>query len=419
MLPTLVVAVGASSLLAYTAWRRHGRRRATVLMVLMAVLLFPGVSLAGRLSEALALAPPILRALAVGGNAWGLLACVLTIGVMVLDPRLRSPLWRVMVTVPGTVWAAGTFLAIPWVVVSGVISPWVAAPALAWAFYLLAASGVWMSFVPRREVVRIVLDEADTGPNVTRVPDLDRSIVRHLPEVARGAGRPLRLVQITDPHLGPFRSEASLRALCERAVAADPDLVLLTGDFFTMEGAGTPDALGRALEPLRALSGRTFACLGNHDHESPEAVEVGLAHAGVTLLVDEAVVVETPIGPVQVVGLEHRWRGRERHGQVLLAHPRPEGALRLVLLHDPGAFYALPAGEADLVLSGHTHGGHVGLVSLGLDWTAVRAIAGLPDHGLWGRGADRMYVHRGSGHYGFPLRIGVPAEESVIEVVRG
>lgn len=72
---------------------------------------------------------------------------------------------------------------------------------------------------------------------------------------------------------------------------------------------------------------------------------------------------------------------------------------------------------ADLVLAGHTHGGHVGLVSLGLDWTAVRALTGIPDHGAWGQRDNRLYVHRTNGHYGFPLRIGVPAEESVLELV--
>jgi predicted MPP superfamily phosphohydrolase len=71
---------------------------------------------------------------------------------------------------------------------------------------------------------------------------------------------------------------------------------------------------------------------------------------------------------------------------------------------------------AELVFAGHTHGGHLGLVSLGLDWTVIGAFAGIPDHGAWARGRDRLYVHRASGHYGFPLRLGVPIEESVLEV---
>ena len=44
------------------------------------------------------------------------------------------------------------------------------------------------------------------------------------------------------------------------------------------------------------------------------------------------------------------------------------------------------------------------------------ALTQLPDHGFWGRGVNRLYVHRGTGHYGFPLRVGVPAEYSLLQV---
>jgi predicted MPP superfamily phosphohydrolase len=376
--------------------------RAAFLAVVLAVL---GAPAGAILAHVLAMQPGAPRTALLVAGAWGLVAFALTVWAMIWRPKLRSAVWVAAVTVPGSVWAVGSFLAIPWALLS-----WLPhAGTLAWVPYALALTGVWTSFVPRREVVRISLGEEAEG----RLP-VERRRVPLLPTEGEG----LRIVQITDPHLGAFRSEASLRALCERAVAAEPDLVLLTGDFFTMEGRNHPDALARALQPLRVLSGRTFACYGNHDHEAPRAVAAALADAGVRLLVDNSEVVRTRLGPVQMVGLDHRWAGRERHADVLAAHPRPAGALRIVLLHDPGAFRHLPAGEADLVLSGHTHGGHVGLLSLGFDWTAIHAIAGMPDHGLWARGTDRLYVHRGSGHYGFPLRIGVPMEESVIEVVR-
>ena len=91
-------------------------------------------------------------------------------------------------------------------------------------------------------------------------------------------------------------------------------------------------------------------------------------------------------------------------------------ALRVVLLHDPGAFHHLLDGDADLVLSGHTHGGQVGLVSFGLPWTAVSLLSKVPDHGFWALGRNRLYVHRATGHYGFPLRVGVPNEEGVLQV---
>jgi hypothetical protein len=115
--------------------------------------------------------------------------------------------------------------------------------------------------------------------------------------------------------------------------------------------------------------------------------------------------------------MDFSWRNRTAHlKSVCVRHPRRPGALRVVLLHDPGAFKRMPAGEADLVLSGHTHGGQVGLVSLGLPWTMLRVLMNAPDHGFWARGTDRLYVHRGTGHYGFPLRLGVPAEQSLLRV---
>ena len=46
----------------------------------------------------------------------------------------------------------------------------------------------------------------------------------------------------------------------------------------------------------------------------------------------------------------------------------------------------------------------------------LSAFSAMPDHGLWARGTDRLYVHRGTGHYGFPLRVGVPAEESLLRL---
>ena len=228
-------------------------------------------------------------------------------------------------------------------------------------------------------------------------------------------------MQITDPHLGPFMSVARLRRIAARAVAQKPDLVFLTGDFLTMESQSDPELLRRALEPLRAMPGKVFACHGNHDHEAPETVASALADNGIALLVDEARDVETEAGPVQIVGMDFAWRDRAEHlaARVRGAPAQAGRRLRIVLLHDPGAFRHLPEGEGDLVLSGHTHGGQVGLVSLGLSWTFLRLFGiRIPDHGFWARGRDRMYVHRGTGHYGFPLRLGVPSEESVLRVHR-
>lgn len=316
-------------------------------------------------------------------------------------PRMRPTWYRVLVSTPASWFVAGTMLALPWAVAaaSGLPAYGLFVP------YGIAALGIAQSFRNGFEQIDLALD-------ATHVQELGR----HRSGAAR-VERPLRLAQITDPHLGPFMSEQRLRRIVERVVAAEPDLVLLTGDFLTMESHHDEGALGRALAPLRALEGRAFACLGNHDHEAPRTVATALASAGVTLLVDEAAEVETGAGRVQIVGLDFHFRDRAARIQAALAaHPREAGQFRLLLLHDPGAFRHVPDGEADLVLSGHTHGGQLGLVSVGLPHTFLSLFTRIPDHGLWALGRNRLYVHRGTGHYGFPLRIGVPGEESLLRV---
>ena len=329
-------------------------------------------------------------------------ATVFVHSLALISPRMR-PLWyRVLVSVPAAFMSAGTLLALPWALLAGLgLEPW--AP---WLPYLVASIGLAQSLTTRLEEVDITVADRIVVDGVQRHPAGEARVPR-----------PLHLVQITDPHLGPFMSEIRLRRICERAVERQPDLILLTGDFLTMESQRDDRHLARALAPLAALPGRVFACFGNHDHEAPEVVKSALAAVGARLLIDDSALVDTAAGRVQIVGFDFAFSERAlRMRAVSRAHPRVRGALRLALLHDPGAFKYIPPGEADLVVSGHTHGGQVGFLSLGLPWTLLRLFAKIPDHGLWARGTDRLYVHRGTGHYGFPLRLGVPAEESLLRV---
>lgn len=414
-----VVALATLAGVPLYAWSVRGRPYATFGFVLLAISLPGAVVLEGRLA---ALFPDA----ATGIAASFLCGVVAAAGhlVALVRPRLRRPAFRVLVSIPGMTFVAFGALCGVWLLA---LAP------IRFGFDLVGATSVvsllrWLDLLPVLvvllsvvtsmrlvdEVVRFALDE-ERPEEFTRMPveRYRRRAPAPLPD------RALHIVQIADPHLGPWQPVRKLRRSIERLIAMDPDLVLLTGDFLTMEGMGTPGALAEALAPLAALDGRCFAVFGNHDHESPEEVRSGLRAARVRLLMDEEAIVETPAGAVQIVGADYRGRGRREHIESVLSnHPRREGLVRLLLLHDPSAFRHVPQGEADLTLSGHTHGGQVGVVSFGFDWTVLKRTA-WPDHGLFGHGTNRLYVHRGTGFYGFPLRIGVPGEASRLEVSLG
>ncbi len=408
---TMVVAPGF-------AWRERGRRYATFAGVIL------GMSIPGALIGHWRLAHTLPEAWVTGLHllfGYSMAAAGLHLTHLV-RARMRGPLFRLGVSVPGQTFVAAGFMMGGWLLV------WLPIRGLLWALGWTGALEVlrWVDLVPlvvaalsaissprpSIEWVRVRLG-LDGPAEVTRVP-----VERH--RVHRPAPldhEPLRLVQITDPHLGPWQTVRGLQRTVQRLVDRDPDLILLTGDFLTMESNATPGALAAALEPLRKHADRCFAAFGNHDHEAPDEVRHGLETNGIRLLVDEEALVETRVGPVQIIGADYVGKGRREHLHELLARfPRREGALRLLMLHDPLGFRHLPDDDVDLTLSGHTHGGQVGLVSLGLDWT-VLSRSRWPDHGLFAMGANRLYVHRGTGFYGFPLRVGVPGEASVLEVI--
>lgn len=334
--------------------------------------------------------------------------------------RLHGNLYRVFISWPGQAFLAAGLLASAWLLLLLPVR------AVLWALgmeqvlsalrpldglpYVVMVTSLVTTLGNRREFVRFRM--ARDGPTQRMRVPIERSRRAPVPTDEPA----LRIVQITDPHLGPWQSVLRLRQRIESLLAREPDLVLLTGDYLTMEGRGSPGALAEAFAPLRRAEGRCFAIFGNHDHEAPDEVRTALAMNKVTLLVDEEAVTETPFGKIQILGADYARKERKESLEKLLhRYPRREDHWRILLLHDPQGFVDVPPGDADLTLSGHTHGGQLGLVSLGLDWTVLTRTR-WPDHGLFALGANRLYVHRGTGFYGFPLRVGVPGEASVLEV---
>lgn len=239
----------------------------------------------------------------------------------------------------------------------------------------------------------------------------------------------LHIVQLTDIHLGGFMSKDDLYQIAEDVVSVDPDIVLLTGDFFTYESQRERNALVYALSPLKKLGNRVFACEGNHDHEVMETLLDEFKELGIPFLRDESTSINTTIGPIEIIGFRYD-QGIESRYQHTVSNIN--ATLRLIMLHHPMHFTNLPQVNdsiPEIVFSGHVHGGQYGLRELiGIEWSLVRLV-GWVDQGLWyydhgfkpascSRKGGKccmnrlLYVHPGTGFYGIPLRFGTRSEQS-------
>lgn len=232
----------------------------------------------------------------------------------------------------------------------------------------------------------------------------------------------LRVFQMTDVHIGSFISIERVNKLCKKILTLNPDLVFLTGDFYTVETRNDDDAFIKAFSPLKELSGKVFTCLGNHDYEQLSAIKNGFKELDIKLLDGEDFVVETRLGKVQILGFPFFFREAEKMTKdIYQACPRrTDVQLHLTLMHNPQYTYYIPNKATDLTFCGHFHGGQVGLMAFGINVSFMsllnlcRKTYKLLDNGLWGFKSNRVYSHRGTGHYGLPFRMGIPSEESLM-----
>lgn len=264
------------------------------------------------------------------------------------------------------------------------------------------------------EKVNIDLTNKVNYDKITYIPTSSKNILLN--------NRPLSIFQITDSHIGTFSSIEKLRELCKNIITLNPDLILLTGDYETIETKNNPLALLEAFEPLKEFKGKIIAVLGNHDYEIQyENIKKNLISNGIILLEDDEVIIDTEIGKIQILGTEFYFHNEKNQIEELFRRfPRKSNCiLHLTLMHNPLHFKYIPDGMTDLVFSGHLHGGQVGLNFLGINFNIFSIINlflkdKIPAQGLWGLKTNRLYSHRGTGHYGLPVRIGVSSEQSII-----
>lgn len=228
----------------------------------------------------------------------------------------------------------------------------------------------------------------------------------------------LRIAHLSDIHVGGSMNRKRLLRMAALTNDAQPDLVLHTGDFLVQRTGDFDAPLYEALARIRAPYGQ-WACLGNHDFDAPERLVHRLSQAGVTVLRNTMVTLAVQGSPLEVGGLDYlfgQWKWEERYAQLTHLWSPRTAVPRVLLNHDPSAFTSLPLGCADLVLSGHTHGGHVG-VQLGRDFAlTVVGLMGIPDQGIFQRSNMTLYVTRCVGFYGYPMRLGIPPEIALLTI---
>ncbi len=234
------------------------------------------------------------------------------------------------------------------------------------------------------------------------------------------APRPLRVAVLTDLHVGsPFSDLAKLRATVATTNAANPDLICILGDLVVQGVLGgrfvPPEAIADELAGLRARSG-VVAVLGNHDNWlDHDRVRRAIERAGISVVEDTAVPIQTPAGRVWIAGVNDLWT-RPHDLQTALAAVAPGGAPLLLLTHNPDIFPDVPA-RVTLTLAGHTHGGQVRLPFVGAPIVPSRFGRRFAA-GHIVEGGRHLFVATGVGTSILPVRFRVPPAVVVLTLGR-
>jgi predicted MPP superfamily phosphohydrolase len=234
--------------------------------------------------------------------------------------------------------------------------------------------------------------------------------IEGLPEAFDG----YRIVQISDLHCGPFASGQRVARWVAAANRLEPDMVAVTGDLIA-SGSAFIDVVAHALGGLRARDG-AFAAMGNHDYFGDgEAMVSALEAAGLTVLRNRGVELRREGGAIYLAGVDDTWTRRHDVPRALAA--RPAGMPAVLLAHDPVLFPEAAEHSVDLVLSGHTHGGQVAVPLLARKLNLARLITRFTND-VYRSGTSTLYVNRGLGTTGPPVRLAVAPEIAVLTLKR-
>jgi len=221
------------------------------------------------------------------------------------------------------------------------------------------------------------------------------------------------IVQISDLHVGPTIKRPYVEDVLEKISRLNPDLIAVTGDLVD----GSVKYLKSELQPLKDMIAPygTFFVTGNHEYYS--GVDQWLDETdrlGMKNLINSNELISKAGDQIAIAGITdlraHQIKPAHRSDPELALRSVPDDITKIVLAHQPNSIHSVHETGADLQLSGHTHGGQFWPFTYPVKMTHPY-IAGLHDHQ-----GTQIYVNRGTGYWGPPLRIGVPAEITLIRL---
>jgi predicted MPP superfamily phosphohydrolase len=242
----------------------------------------------------------------------------------------------------------------------------------------------------------------------------------------------LKIAHISDIHCGSFDNKNAVLSGVEKIMSQQPDLIVFTGDLvnhLAVEMDDYMDVFSRLKAPLG-----TYSVLGNHDYgdyihwDSREEKSANLqrlkevhAELGWRLLLNENVTIEKNDQTIALIGVEN-WSSKARftkYGDLAKAYMgSARHPFKILLSHDPSHWEAevlASYSDIDLMLSGHTHGMQFGVEIPGFKWSPVQYVY-KQWAGLYEQGNQKLYVNRGFGFIGYPGRVGILPEITLIEL---
>lgn len=224
-----------------------------------------------------------------------------------------------------------------------------------------------------------------------------------------------KIVQISDLHMGGWMNGERLQVVVDRVIEQKPDLVVITGDFFT--GPVWDEKLVRAADEIAVVLPKltadylTLGVLGNHDYWSDaQQCRNALVRCGVTEVRNGVYTLERDGEQLHIAGVDDIWYEHDNLDEVL--SKLPETGEAILLAHEPDfADISAKTGRFGLQLSGHSHGGQIVLPVIGSPW--LPRLAQKYPSGLYRVGDMWQYTNRGVGMVDLSVRLNCPPEISV------